>query len=116
MSKPGNKHSIKRGDICWVKLDPTIGSEVKKTRPAVVISNNAQNMLGLRYIVAPVTSVVKKVYPFETLILIEGQKSKVMLDQVRTIDRRRLGSKIGTLSNEEIHAVDQILKVVLSLS
>lgn len=106
----------KRGDVYWVNLDPTIGPEIKKTRPAVIISNNVQNMVGHRIIVAPMTSIVHKVYPFEVLIHLEGKKSKVMLDQIRTVDCARLGGKLGRLSAEELDILDKVLKLVLSLS
>lgn len=106
---------LRRGSIYWVNLDPTIGSEIKKTRPGVIVSNDAQNMVGKRVIVAPATSVVNKIYPFEILIDIAGKKSKVMLDQIRTVDCQRLGGKIGKLSLEEIEELDKALKLVLSL-
>jgi len=106
---------LRRGAIYWVNLDPTIGSEVKKTRPGVIVSNDAQNMVGRRVVIAPVTSVLKKVYPFEVLVDIAGKKSKIMLDQIRTVDCQRLGEKIGKLSMEEIDELDKALKLVLSL-
>lgn len=107
---------IKRGDVYWVNLDPTIGSEAKKTRPAVIISNNAQNKVATRVIVAPLTSTVSKVYPFEILVTLESKQSKVMLDQIRTIDCQRLQSKLGKLTSKEIEALEKALKLVLSLS
>lgn len=106
---------LRRGAIYWVSLDPTIGTEAKKTRPGVIVSNDSQNMLGQRVIVAPLTSVIKKIYPFEILINIAGKKSKVMLDQIRTVDCQRLGEKIGKLNIEEIEELDKCLKFVLSL-
>ncbi len=115
MSKLGNK-SVRRGDVYWINLDPTVGSEVKTPRPGVIISNNAQNMVGVRYIVAPATSVIKKIYPFEAQIKINDKKSKAMLDQIRTIDHRRLGDLICHLQNEEMIAIDNSLKLTLSLS
>jgi len=106
---------VLRGDVFWVNLDPTIGSEVKKTRPAVIISNDAQNKVGQRFIVAPVTSTTYKVYLFEVIVQIGTQKSKAMLDQIRTIDSQRLGPKIATLTIEEIREIDNSLRLVLSL-
>ena len=89
-----------RGEVYWVNLDPTIGSEIAKTRPAVVISNNVGNQYADRVIVAPTTSTnVAKVYPFEVkLDPGEGgvaQTSKVLLDQIHTVDKTRLGGKDG---------------------
>ena len=113
--KIGNS-SIKRGDIYWVNLDPTIGSEIKKTRPAVVISNDVQNGIGIRFIVAPVTSQVKKIYPFEAKIELKGKRGKVLLDQIRTIDVKRLGEFVGSLSTTELKDVNEALKLVLSIT
>ena len=97
-----------RGDIYWVNLDPTIGSKITKTRPAVIVSNNAQNKAGPRIIVAPMTSITKKVYPFEILVILDNKQSKVMLDQIRTVDCIRLGSKLGRLTIEEIEELEEI--------
>lgn len=116
MAVKQNRISVRRGEVYWVKLDPTIGMETKKTRPAVIISNDSQNRAGKRYIVAPVTSVVKTVYPFEVGININGKSSKVMLDQLRTIDHKRLGGKLGQLSPEELYKVEISLKIVLHIA
>jgi mRNA interferase MazF len=106
---------IKRGDVFWVKLDPTIGSETKKTRPVVVISNDIQNDIGVRLIVAPITSNINKIYPFEVLLEIADKQGKAQLDQIRTIDIKRLGEFIISLSYEEVQKIDLSLKLVLSL-
>jgi mRNA interferase MazF len=110
------RSKFRRGAVYWVNLDPTIGSEIKKTRPGVIISNDGQNLVGQRVIVAPATSVVKKLYPFEILIDLNGKKSKVMLDQIRTVDCQRLGEKIGKLTLKETEDLDRALKLVLSLA
>lgn len=110
-----NQQTIKRGEIYWVNLDPTIGSEIKKTRPAVIISNDAQNMVRKRVIVAPATSVIKKIYPFEAKVMIGDKSSKIMLDQIRTVDCQRLGNKICQLTLKETEEINKIIKLVLSL-
>lgn len=110
------RSKFRRGAVYWVNLDPTIGSEIKKTRPGVIISNDGQNLVGQRVIVAPATSVVKKLYPFEILIDLNGKKSKVMLDQIRTVDCQRLREKIGKLTLKETEDLDRALKLVLSLA
>jgi len=106
---------LQRGDVFWVNLDPALGSEAKKTRPGIIISNNSQNRIAQRVIIAPLTSVVHKVYPFEALIDLQGKKSKVMLDQIRTVDCKRLGLRLGKLNLKEIEKIDVILKRVLEL-
>jgi len=106
---------IKRGEVYWVKLDPTIGTETKKHRPAVILSNNAQNMVGYRFIIAPITSNIAKIFPFDVKINIDGKPSKVMVDQIRTIDKLRLGNKMWELSLGELHEVEAAIRLVLAL-
>jgi mRNA interferase MazF len=109
-----------RGDVYWVSLDPVVGTEIAKTRPAVVISNNIGNELSARVIVAPITSGgIERVYPFEVLVLPSESglqnPSKVVLDQIRTIDKQRLGRRIGALSVERMRDVDQAIRRSLSV-
>ena len=106
---------VERGDIYWINLDPTIGSEIKKTRPALIISNNMQNKLGLRFVVAPITSVTKNIYPFESKIIVGDKSCKVMCDQVRTVDRRRLSHYICSARMDEIFEAEKALRIVLAL-
>src|SRR3989338_2918144 len=105
----------KRGEVYWVKLDPAIGSETKKTRPALIVSNDIGNEVSARVIVAPLTSQVEKIYPFETAIKMEHIRNKVMLDQIRVIDKRRLGNRITQLTDLEMAQVNHALKLVLGL-
>ena len=115
MEKTGTKKAIRRGDVFWVKLDPTIGSETKKTRPAVIISNDIQNEIGIRFVVSPITSRVTKVYPFEALLQIKNKQGKAQLDQIRTIDKKRLGDFITHLSDQELEKINASLKLVLAI-
>lgn len=105
----------KRGEIYWVKLDPTTGTEIAKTRPALIVSNNAGNEVSKRIIVAPITSSISKIFPFEVPIIIKDKKGKILLDQIRTIDKIRLGAKISNCEKDTMNAVDEALKIVLSL-
>lgn len=110
----------RRGELYWVQLDPVIGAEIAKTRPAVVISNDVGNEYSARVIVAPLSSSVAKVYPFEShLPSGEGgltQDSKVLLDQIRSVDKSRLGKKIGTLTAARMADVERALKISLGLT
>ncbi len=106
---------MKRGEVWWVQFDPSIGSEVRKTRPAVIVSNDAANRNLARVIVLPLTSNVSRVYPGETVVSVKGQQSKVMADQIMTADKVRLRSQIATLSKAEMAAVDDIIRVQLAL-
>lgn len=105
-----------RGDVFWVAMDPAIGSEIKKTRPGVVISNDDNNIESPRVIVAPITSTVKKVYRFEVEIDHDDLQGKIMLDQIRTVDKSRLLKKITHLDATTMDLVDDALKISLALS
>lgn len=110
----------RRGEIYWVNLDPTVGSEIAKTRPAVIISNDIGNEYADRVIVAPITSGgLAKVYPFEVRISAGEaglpRDSKAVLDQIRTLDKRRLGQRLGALSSQRMAEVDQSIRLSLSV-
>lgn len=105
----------RRGEIYWVALDPAVGTEIKKTRPAVVVSNDSCNTHGSRVVVLPVTSNVDSLYPGEALIRIKGQPGRALGDQIRSLDKIRLQSRIGSLTTEEMVAVDEALLVTLGI-
>jgi len=107
--------TIKRGEVYWVNLDPTIGSEIKKTRPAVVLSNNIQNRISARVVILPITSKTEKLFPFEAKITLHNQEAKVLADQVRTVDKSRLNDCICSLTKAEIKDIERALKITLSL-
>lgn len=89
----------KRFDICLVNLDPTIGSEINKTRPAVIISPDSMNISRLTtVIIAPMTSTLRNHFPTRININFKGKKGQIALDQLRTIDRSRLIKNIGTVN------------------
>ncbi len=97
---------MNQGDIYIVNLDPTVRTEIGKTRPGMIISVNAMNNNSPRLIVAPISSKTRKIYPFEVSIL-KGRAgldkdSKIMLDQLRSLDKKRLQKKIGTLDKKTL--------------
>ncbi len=100
---------INQYDIVWVNLDPTPGSEMKKTRPWVVISPNEMNKYLQSIVIAPLTSTSK---PYPTRVEIKQQKTKgwIVLDQVRTIDRIRIIRKSGILSIKEIEKIKSVIR------
>lgn len=110
----------RRGEVYWVNLDPTIGSEIAKTRSCAIISNDVGNQYASRVIVAPLTTGgADRVYPFEVLIPV-GEAgvtltSKVALDQIRTVDKRRLGRYIGTLDDTLVRAVNLAIRRSLAI-
>ena len=108
--------TITKGDIFWVDFDPSKATETQKTRPAIVCSHDVLNKNFTRVIVAPITSNLKRVFSFEFKITSKDfVKGKVMLDQLRSVDKSRLGKKIGSLSFKEMNEVDQIIKYILGI-
>lgn len=106
----------KRGEVYWVNLDPTVGAEINKTRPALVISNDDGNECSQRIIVAPITSSVKTVYPFEVKVEIADKEGKVLLDQLRSVDKKRLSKKLSVLEYQSMQLVNKALKIALALT
>ncbi|MDF0664692.1 MAG: type II toxin-antitoxin system PemK/MazF family toxin [Nitrospira sp.] len=105
----------RRGDVYWVALDPTVGSEIKKTRPAVIVSNDSCNTFGSRVVVLPLTSNVDSLYPGEAMVVVNGKSARVLGDQIRSLDKSRVQSKIDTLSQEELAAVEEAIRITLAL-
>jgi mRNA interferase MazF len=112
--RPNNKPPV-RGDIWWVKLDPTIGSEIQKTRPAVIVSNDSCNRFGARVLVLPITSNTDSLYSGEALVQIGKQQGRALGDQLRSVDKSRLGKRIGTLTRQEMERIDEALRITLAL-
>lgn len=110
----GNKYP-KRGEIYWVSFDPSHGTEVQKTRPAIIISNNHFNKNLTRVIVAPITSNVKNMFDFDCPVNIGGKEGKIMLDQLRTVDKSRLKGKIESVDQSTMQQLEEALKLTLDL-
>jgi mRNA interferase MazF len=101
--------------VYWVTLDPTIGTEIRKTRPAVVVSNDSCNTYGSRVVVLPVTSNVSSLYPGEARVEVGGKPCRVLGDQVRSIDKARLKTRLGRLTADEIRDIDMALRITFDL-
>lgn len=95
---------IKRGEVYWVTLDPTVGSEIRKTRPALIISPDDMNAALPRVMIAPLTS---KGQPLgcRPELTFDGKPARILLDQIRTIDKQRLSGKLGEIELEVWHSV-----------
>ena len=104
-----------RGDVFWVALDPAVGTEIQKTRPAVVLSNDSCNRYGSRVVVVPITSNMDAVYPGDARIVIRGKPSRALGDQIRSIDKSRLRARLGRLTQAEIEAVEEAVRITLDL-
>jgi mRNA interferase MazF len=101
---------IKRGEIYWINFNPTIGTEIKKIRPALVVFSSVKRVIAL-----PITSNLKEVNHWQLIIkgLVKGKDGKILFDQIRSFDKQRLLRKIGEL--REMEAVSQMLKKMLEL-
>jgi mRNA interferase MazF len=101
--------TIRRGDVFLVELNPTRGSEMRKTRPCVIVSPNELNAHLRTFIVAPLTS-GKHTYPFRVSCRFQNRSGHVVLDQIRTVDRERLVRRLGRLSTPAIERSLSILQ------
>ena len=106
---------MKRGEVWWVEFDPPIGSEIGKTRPAIILSNDAANRNLSRVVVIPLSSNVARLYPGEALVTVAGRQSKAMADQIMAADKARLKDRVGTLSRADMAEVEEAIKVHLGL-
>ena len=106
---------MKRCEVWWVNFDPSISGEIQKKRPAVIVSNNASNKFLNRIQIVPLTSNTERLYPSEALVAFEGKESKAMADQMATVSKSRLLSYAGTISWEDMHKVEEAIKIQLAI-
>ena len=107
--------SVRRGDVFWVDFAAAVGGEVRKRRPAVIVSNDSANRFLNRVQVVPLSSSVAKVFPSEARVQVAGKPGKAMADQLTTADKSRLGDRLGTLTRDEMKAVEDAIRLQLGL-
>ena len=106
---------MNRGDVWWVNFEPSIGGEIRKKRPAIIISNNASNKFLNRVQVVPITSNTDRLFPSEAYVTVSGKKGKAMADQLATVSKQRLSKCIGSVSDDEMNMVVEAIKTQLDL-
>lgn len=105
----------RRGEVWRIAFDPAIAGEIKKTRPAIIVSNDAANRVLNRLQVVPVSSRVARLYPSEALVTVAGKPAKAVADQLTTASRQRLRGYVGQIDADDMAAVERVIKLQLDL-
>jgi mRNA interferase MazF len=106
---------MKRSEVWWVNFDPSIGGEIRKQRPAVIVSNDTANLFLNRVQVVPLTGSTGKLYPSEAYVTLGRRQSKAMADQLTTVSKKRLINKVGSISFSDMEAVARAIATQLDI-
>lgn len=107
---------MKRGEVYWLAFDPSVGGEIQKTRPAVIVSNDAANQALNRTLVVPLSSQTARVYPGEALVDLNGEPRKAMADQLTTASKQRFRSRLGQISSQDMERIENAILQQLGMS
>ena len=106
---------MRRREVWWINFDSSVGGEIQKKRPAVIVSNDASNKFLNRLQVVPLTGRTDRLYPSEALVTFEGKPSKAMADQLATVSKERLFKRAGILSQEDMCKIEEAIKIQLDI-